>query len=485
MGGILRARSYKKAVVAATIMLIFARMAAAGVTRIGISAEDLQPPWNVFWQTTVDYLGQVLPEEQFVLESMSPDELRAALKKQTVDAAVVDPAVPVTTGSRADPLATPRYRFKGREFTGSAGALVVRMARADLRTWADLRSAEIATADAGSLRDWLAVSRELQYVRWTGRVRIVASRQAALADVLSGRVEAAAVPAEFLLTTQNSGSETSGAFHVIRPGDRNRSQLTVWPIAVSTPVYPGLAFVAMESLSPDLRRRVAAALLAMPPPSPEAADGIAIVGWEPFGCGAEVHAVLRDLGMSPYSRVREISLADAARRFTYVFVYAGALVVVGLAVIFTLTATNRALRAEVARRCEAEKALLRSIERFEHITSCSSDWIWECDERGVFTYTNSNVRPMLGFDPQEIFGRHHLEFLAELERQRLAAEGRGLFDGGRRVFREVFRMRTKDGRLVVHEITAEPVRDADGKVVGYRGVNRDISDRARAIRLTT
>lgn len=157
--------------------------------------------------------------------------------------------------------------------------------------------------------------------------------------------------------------------------------------------------------------------------------------------------------------------------------------VVGLAIIIALSSLNHALRLEVQHRLEPEKALLKSIERFEQVASISSDWIWECDEKGVFTYVNANTMPMLGYATHEVLGRTFQDFLSALDRERLAQEGRTLLDENRRVFREQVRMRTKDGRVVVHEITAEPVRDGAGKLVGFRGVNRDITDRVHVVRL--
>ena len=90
---------------------------------------------------------------------------------------------------------------------------------------------------------------------------------------------------------------------------------------------------------------------------------------------------------------------------------------------------------------------------------------------------------MLGYRTEEIVGMHHFELFATAEKERLRAEGQPTLSSGKRVFRERYRMRTKDGRVVIHETTAEPVRNGNGELVGYRGVSRDITDQVRFVRL--
>jgi PAS domain S-box-containing protein len=473
------------AVLCIVAALGWTRTVSAEPLRVAILALDAEGPMAAFWQATLNHLETALPDIRLIPEHLEGDALLAALQKQTVDCAIADPAFVAMGTLDITLLATPRFRVDGQEYSGCAGALVVRAARADLRTWSDLRTAEIAVACANTLEDWRAVEKELKARGWRGRLRRVSSRSAVLDEVASGRVEAAALPAGFLEAMEAYGAVTAGVFHVIAAA--SGAAPPRWPVAVSTPVYPGPAFIATDRVTPEQRRRIAAALLAMPVPpgSKHANSGVEGVGWEPYPSLTPVVMLLGELGVPPFSKVYNLTLADVVRQYMYVFIVAGLAFVAALGFIITLAALNRVLRAEVAQRREAEQSLLRSVERFEHIAACSSDWIWECDEHGVCTYTNVNLRSMLGYDVQEALGRPYLDFISALDRQRLEAEGRRLLDGGRSVFREVYRMRTKDGRVVVHEITAEPVRDAAGKVAGYRGVNRDITNRARAVRLMT
>ena len=50
-------------------------------------------------------------------------------------------------------------------------------------------------------------------------------------------------------------------------------------------------------------------------------------------------------------------------------------------------------------------------ERFNQLTAISNDWIWEMDDKGVFTYTNAGVTKILGYKPKEIIGKYYKKFI--------------------------------------------------------------------------
>lgn len=105
-----------------------------------------------------------------------------------------------------------------------------------------------------------------------------------------------------------------------------------------------------------------------------------------------------------------------------------------------------------------------------------TDWVWEMDVNGVHTYTNNAVSGLLGYEPDELIGKHVSMFwpTGEATAERVAEFNLELKDGEAwHNFRG--RFRHKDGRLVILESSGEPLYDAAGKVVGFRGVDRDIS----------
>jgi PAS domain S-box-containing protein len=125
-------------------------------------------------------------------------------------------------------------------------------------------------------------------------------------------------------------------------------------------------------------------------------------------------------------------------------------------------------------------ALRESVEKFRALVEASSDWIWEVDENGVYTYVSPKVREILGYEPGEVVGKTPFDFMLPTDRARIAA----LFHGHARHVEPFSALENanirKDGRLVVLETSGVPVRDAEGRLRGYRGVDRDITERKRA-----
>jgi len=59
-------------------------------------------------------------------------------------------------------------------------------------------------------------------------------------------------------------------------------------------------------------------------------------------------------------------------------------------------------------------------EKYRSLVEATSDWIWEVDHEGVYTYTNSKVKEILGYEPEEIIGKMPFDFMLPDEQKRLS-----------------------------------------------------------------
>jgi PAS domain S-box-containing protein len=127
-----------------------------------------------------------------------------------------------------------------------------------------------------------------------------------------------------------------------------------------------------------------------------------------------------------------------------------------------------------------EKALRESAERFRTLTERTSDWIWEVDRNGVYTYASPKVKDLLGYESDEVIGKTPFEFILTDEAQRVT-----------RIFQDIVRSKEpfqglentnihREGRHVTLETSGVPILDTDGNLLGYRGVDRDITKRKQA-----
>ncbi|RKX41617.1 MAG: hypothetical protein DRP64_11180, partial [Verrucomicrobia bacterium] len=137
----------------------------------------------------------------------------------------------------------------------------------------------------------------------------------------------------------------------------------------------------------------------------------------------------------------------------------------------------RGVSRDITGRVEAEAALKKSEERFRNLVETTSDWIWEVDTEGNYTYASPQVGDLLGYAPSELIGKRFTETMPEKE----AAAMKTLFadsaEHGAPMHSLVNINQHKEGRIVVLETSAVPFYDKDWNIQGYRGIGRDITER--------
>lgn len=136
------------------------------------------------------------------------------------------------------------------------------------------------------------------------------------------------------------------------------------------------------------------------------------------------------------------------------------------------------LSANIVQRKRGEKILRASEQKFKDLTETTSDWVWEVDEKGVYTYVSPRVRDLLGYEAREVLGRTFFDFMPSDEAKKKATAFRQLMNEKKPIRSMENINRHKDGRLVVLETNATPIVES-GQIEGYRGIDRDITERKR------
>ncbi|NEV60798.1 PAS domain S-box protein [Thiorhodococcus minor] len=135
---------------------------------------------------------------------------------------------------------------------------------------------------------------------------------------------------------------------------------------------------------------------------------------------------------------------------------------------------------EITARKEAEIALRESQRRFQDIVDASADWVWEVDAHGRYTYVSEGVHDVLGYTPEEVLGRTPFDLMPPKEAERVAARF-GTIIALRKPFRDLENInRHKDGRLIHIHTTGMPMFGFDGQLLGYRGLDRDVTEKRLA-----
>lgn len=139
------------------------------------------------------------------------------------------------------------------------------------------------------------------------------------------------------------------------------------------------------------------------------------------------------------------------------------------------------LEREVAKRLRTESALRESEDRFRALVESTSDWIWELDVEANFTYVSPRVKGILGYEPEEMVRKlTKFDLMPPDEAEKVRGEFKA-FVAAAEPFENMINVNLhKDGREVIMESSGRPFFDAEGKVLGYRGIDRDVTARRQA-----
>ncbi|MHB8846592.1 MAG: PAS domain-containing protein [Nitrospirota bacterium] len=142
-----------------------------------------------------------------------------------------------------------------------------------------------------------------------------------------------------------------------------------------------------------------------------------------------------------------------------------------------ITLQNESLEQRINERTQE---LRESEERFRALIESTSDWIWEVDKNGRYSYSSPRVRELLGYAPEEVIGKTPFELMPPEEARRVRDEFIVRIKACQPLLNVENINLHKDGRSVVLETSGVPIIDAEGQVIGYRGIDRDITKRKRA-----
>lgn len=155
-----------------------------------------------------------------------------------------------------------------------------------------------------------------------------------------------------------------------------------------------------------------------------------------------------------------------------------AIVVFSAGYIINLTIRADSLRKRIwDERAALLSALEMSEEQYRSMVECSSDWIWETDADGNYTFTSPRIRDLLGIPPEELLGKSLVDLMVTGEQDQTGKLFRDTLKAEKPFTSLESICRHRDGQSIVIENNGMPFFDDNGTLLGYRGVARDISRR--------
>jgi PAS domain S-box-containing protein len=132
-------------------------------------------------------------------------------------------------------------------------------------------------------------------------------------------------------------------------------------------------------------------------------------------------------------------------------------------------------------RQAAQETLRESERQFRLLVRGVSDYaLYMLDPQGIITNWNYGAERIKGYVAEEIIGQHFSRFYTENDRRNgmparalHTARTEGRFEA------EGWRVR-KDGSMFWANVIIDPIKDDDGKLIGYAKITRDITERRNA-----
>lgn len=147
---------------------------------------------------------------------------------------------------------------------------------------------------------------------------------------------------------------------------------------------------------------------------------------------------------------------------------------------FNLAESYQKLQENFDQVARSREELQQSREQFRSLVETTSDWVWETDADGIYTYVSPRVLDLLGYQPEEVVGKKIVDLMPIAASNRSTVMFAGIL-GSASSFAAIEKICvSKRGEEVVLESSGVPFYDPDGVFLGYRGIDRDITQRMRS-----
>jgi two-component system sensor histidine kinase/response regulator len=146
-------------------------------------------------------------------------------------------------------------------------------------------------------------------------------------------------------------------------------------------------------------------------------------------------------------------------------------------------AVSRALQdiEQRQRLIEGAEKLQASELRFRQLVESSSDLLWEMDTHNCFSYLSPRFEGLTGYPPEQWLGRCLFELMPIEEGPKVQRQ-LDSYTRKRRPFSMLLKTYLhQDGHQIILESSGAPILDSNDALLGYRGIDRDVTERHNAL----
>ena len=124
-----------------------------------------------------------------------------------------------------------------------------------------------------------------------------------------------------------------------------------------------------------------------------------------------------------------------------------------------------------------EKKFLENENRLKSIIRSTSDWVWEIDENWNYNYSSETIEKILGYTADEIIGKSLFDLMLDEDKASIKSIFQNILQSKSQIVDLENWSIHKDGHKVCLLTNGFPIINEDGKVIGLRGADKDITER--------
>jgi diguanylate cyclase (GGDEF)-like protein/PAS domain S-box-containing protein len=134
---------------------------------------------------------------------------------------------------------------------------------------------------------------------------------------------------------------------------------------------------------------------------------------------------------------------------------------------------------DITERKQSEEILAKSEERYRTIMDETHDDYFEVDLAGNYTFVNDAFCRSVGYSSEELIGMNYRVTNPRDDAKKIYEAFHQVYLTGKPVKAITFKFVRKDGSFGAGELSAFPLRNENGDIIGFRGVSHDVSERIR------
>ena len=140
----------------------------------------------------------------------------------------------------------------------------------------------------------------------------------------------------------------------------------------------------------------------------------------------------------------------------------------------------RGISRDVTERRTMEEAIRQSEERYRTIIEEMEEWYFEADRAGNILFFNDLLAKGLGYFHKDLTGENFRAFVREEDIGTVYQTFHQVYETGEAIRNFPYELVRPDGDTTFTEFSIFPQTDSEDKILGFRGVGRDITERKRA-----